>query len=341
MADADGKSSSGPATVDLRRAFDGKPVLVAGADGFLGVNCAAKLHALGARVTLLSRRAQPRAAAFAVRHVQADLRDVESVAAAVEGQACVFDLAGSSGAVVSNIDPAGSADLECRPHLTLFAAAADSPARPVLSFCSSRLVYGKPDRLPVAEDHPVRPASFYAIHKLTLEHYLRVLAATRGLRACILRLSNPYGPYWPEELKSYGLINRFIARALEHRPIEIFGQGLQQRDYVHVDDFITAMLTTSASEACWGETFNMGGETAISIRHAAETIAAEIAEATIVYRPWPAEHLAVETGDYQTDLSKLRRYVQLPAQLTFPQGLRRTLEAVRAGLPTGRLSHGK
>jgi nucleoside-diphosphate-sugar epimerase len=146
-------------------------------------------------------------------------------------------------------------------------------------------------------------------------------------------LSNPYGPHWPTERKSYGLINQFIARALAGEPIEIFGEGSQRRDYIHVDDFMTAILSATATAACWGQTFNIGAAQAISIREAVETIANQIEGTVVRFTPWPEEHLVVETGDYQSDLSKLKRFVHLPPQLTFDEGLRRTLDAVQAGLP--------
>jgi UDP-glucose 4-epimerase len=325
-------SPTTPVPVDLKSAYTGRRVLVAGADGFLGVNFAIGLQAAGAEVTLLSRREVPRARGYASAHVRADLLDTAAVTAAVEGQDYVFDLAGVAGAVGSNSDPVGSTDKECRPHLTLFAAAAAAKSRPVLSFCSSRLVYGKPDKLPVSESEPVKPASFYAVHKLTLEHYLRVLATTQGLRYTVFRLSNPYGPFWPEERKSYGLINQFIARALAGEPIDIFGDGSQQRDYIHVDDVVTAMLAGTAVGQCHGETFNLGGAEPVSIRQAVEIIAEEIPTAVVRFMPWPANYLAVETGDYRTDMTKLAGAVLLAPQLTFAHGLRRTLESVRGGL---------
>jgi UDP-glucose 4-epimerase len=315
--------------LDRLQQYRDRSVLVAGGDGFLGVNFAMALHAAGAKVTLLTRTETPRAGQFAVRNVCADLMDVNAVAAAVENQDFIFDLAGMSGAVGSNLDPVTSTDKECRPHLTLFTAAATAASRPVLAFLSSRLVYGRPDYLPVGEEHPIRPASFYAVHKVTLEHYLRVLATTRGLRYCAFRLSNPYGPYWPEQRKTYGLINQLIARALNGEPINIFGDGAQKRDYVHIDDVVTAVTTATAAANCWGEIFNLGGDEVISIRHAAETIAAEVPGTQVCFKPWPAADLAVETGDYHTDMKKLRRFVQLPPQMTFQQGLRRTLISVR------------
>jgi nucleoside-diphosphate-sugar epimerase len=329
MTQAISSTPSTPVSVNVRDAYAGRSVLIAGADGFLGVNFAIALHHAGAKVTLLSRAPSPRAARFSIRHVQADLMDSSAVAAAVQQQEFIFDLAGMSGAVGSNSDPVTSTDKECRPHLTLFTAAATSASRPMLAFLSSRLVYGKPDYLPVDEAHPVRPASFYAVHKLTLEHYLRVLAATHGLRSCSFRLSNPYGPYWPKQRKSYGLINQFIARALSGEPINIFGDGAQRRDYIHIDDVVTAVVSASAVESCAGQIFNLGGSELISIRQAVESIAAEIRETQICFKPWPAADLAVETGDYQTDQRKLHRFVRLPTQYSFQQGLRYTLKTVR------------
>jgi UDP-glucose 4-epimerase len=308
----------------LARAYAGQRVLVVGADGFLGMNCLRALRACGAEVAILTRRAVPRFADGGVRILHADLREAQALADIVKGHSIVLDFAGVSGAVTSNQDPVFNLDAECRPHLNLFLACAHSDSRPVLMFCSSRLVYGKPDYVPVGEAHPLRPESFYAVHKTTLEYYLQVLEKSLGLRSCIIRLSNPYGPFPPEESKSYGLINQFIQRALNGEPITVFGDGLQCRDYIHVDDVMEAFLRCAVNERCWGEIFNLGNATPISIREAVEVIVHEIAPTPVRFVPWPREHLTIETGDYITDIRKIKRFVELSPQLSFQEGLVRS-----------------
>lgn len=311
----------------LRDFYTGRRVLVVGPDGFLGSNCVQALRGLGADLSLLSRREGARVGGCG-RIFLGHLEDETTVRAATEGQEIVFDFAGTSGAVQSNRDPYRHLKDECHPQLILFRSCALTDPRPVVMFCSSRLVYGKPQYLPVDEDHPLDPQSFYAVHKLTLERYLRVLAHTQGLPYCVLRLSNPFGPHFAAEPRGYGIINQFIRLAFRGEPITIYGDGSQQRDYVHVNDVLTAFFACAMLEGCHGQTFNFGGRAAIRLRDAAELIANAAGGTPIRFVSWPREEKSVETGDYRSDMSKLDRFVSLPPQRSFGEGVFMTMEAL-------------
>lgn len=304
-------------------------VLVIGADGFLGLNCLYALQALGAHVTLVTRRATPRAKGFTGQVLHGDMRDPVFVRTAVAQQHIVFDFAGTLGAVQSNRVPVQSLDDDCRPHLLLFQSCAEAPHAPRVLFCSSRLVYGRPQYLPVDEAHPCAPQSMYAVHKLTSEHYLHVLQQTHGLRFCVLRLSNPYGPHQPLATRGYGILNQFILAAARGEAITLYGDGGQRRDYVYVDDVILAFLLCAASEPCLGQTFNIGGRQSMSLRAAVEQIAQLAGGTPVRYAPWPAADHAVETGDYCTDLRKMDQYLRLPSPCPFAQGVAQTLAYYR------------
>jgi len=307
-----------------------RKALVVGADGFLGLNCVDALRALGADVSIVSRRARPRAGGGAGKVFRGDLRDRSLARAAVAGQTIVFDFAGVSSAVASNRDPLGHLDAECRGQLNLFHACAETPAAPLVVFCSSRLVYGRPQYLPVDEHHPLAPQSLYAVHKITAEHYLHMFHQTHGLDSCILRLSNPYGPRQPPEAKGYGVINHFIRAAARGEAIRVFGDGTQRRDYIYVHDVIAAALLCAAEAGCRNETFNLGGSAGVSLREAAQTVARLAGGTPVYFEPWPADYLAVETGDYATDLTKLRSRLRLPPETPFAEGLWKTLNFYRA-----------
>ena len=257
--------------------------------------------------------------------MQGDLRQREVVAEAVQGQSIVFDFAGVSGAVSSNQDPEGFLDRECGPHLQLIRACAETNPQPVITFCSSRLVYGRPTYLPVDENHPLRPQSMYAVHKIAIEHYMNVFACTHGLRYAVLRVSNPYGPHQPPDARSYGIINRFIRDAAGNRPIRVFGDGRQHRDYIYIGDVIAAFLLVAMTESCHGQVFNLGGRHSVSIAEAAQSIAQLAGGTPVVFEPWPQEYENVETGDYQSDLRKIDRYVHLPSHTSFEEGIRKSL----------------
>lgn len=310
--------------------YVGRSVLVVGADGFLGVNCVLALKAVGARVTVLTRRTHPRAAALADRVVHGEMSDPETIRVAVEGQETVFDFAGSSSPVRSNLLGAkGMAD-ECEPHLNLFIACAESLHPPRVVFCGSRLVYGKPEYLPVDELHPLAPSCFYAANKLVLEHYLRVLSETSALEYVIVRLSNPYGPHASPEGQT--IINLFIQRARRGETLKLYGGGEQSRDYIFVGDAMDAFLRCAATPKCRNEVFNLGGGHPITLGNAAELIVHRFG-GTVESVPWPADYPLIETGDYRTDLAKLHRFTDLPTPRTFEQGLAQIpVEATQDGL---------
>lgn len=314
----------------VRAFYHQRKILVVGADGFLGINCVYALHELGADITILTRRPTPRAVGFAGRVFQGDLRDYGLVRSMVDDQTIVFDFAGVSGAVQSNKTPLRSLQEDCYPHLSLLHACACAHTLPLVVFCSSRLVYGKPQYLPVDESHPLASQSLYAVHKITVENYLRVFSHTHGLRYCILRLSNPYGPYQPQELRSYGIINQFICMASKGMPIKIYGAGEQQRDYIYVDDAISTFLLCAMHTMCHDQVFNLGGRNRISIRTAVQQIAQLAGDTPVYFEPWPKDYKSVETGDYYTDLSKIDSCLTLPAQMPFEEGLARTISFYRS-----------
>lgn len=304
--------------------FGGKRVLVAGADGFLGYNCVLALRGLGAEITAVSRRVNSHIATLVDHIHHADLTSPKEAAAAARNQAYVFDFAGTSGAVSSNSAPSESVDAECRPQLTLFEACARSSPEAVLVFPSTRLVYGKPQYLPVDESHALAPQSMYAASKIAIENYLRVFERTYGLRSVILRLSNPYGPNMLAEQTRHNVINRFMYLAARGQGIRVFGDGSQKRDYLHVYDAINAFMAGAANERCHGQTFNVGGTLPISIRDAVDVIASEVRNAIIEHVPWPASAEMVETGDYYCTMAKVEEYLQLPPRIPIERGLRAT-----------------
>lgn len=311
--------------------YQGRKVLVAGGDGFIGYNCCRLLAELGADVTLISRHAPSRAAAHAGRTLRLDLGDRKALAPVVQGHDIVLDCVGASGAVESNADPYRNFDIECRPHMNLFDACARAARPPVVVFLSSRLVYGSATELPVRETHRLAPASFYAVHKVTLENYLEVFGRTRGLPFVILRVANPYGPGPAELDKGYGVINQFIARALDNAPIRVFGDGAQLRDYVYIDDLVRAILGVASNTRCHGEVYNVGSGQGISIARAIDVIIQACGSASSVeHVPWPEMALKVESGDFVADIAKLGGVLGGASMTPFGDGVAATVAATRA-----------
>lgn len=220
--------------------------LVTGGAGFIGGHLVDRLIARGDSVVVLDdlssgrRDNLPNAASFVKGSIlEADLVDrlvaeVDSVfhlAAQVSVQACIDDWLGAHRI---NMDGA----------LTVFLAAQRNGNLPVV-FTSTAAVYGDSPAEFCAEDDPVFPVSPYGSDKLAAEHHLRALAKTRGLPSVSLRLFNVYGDR-QDPLSPYaGVITKFFADVKNGRPHTVFGDGMQVRDFVYVQDVINGLVAAA------------------------------------------------------------------------------------------------
>ena len=315
--------------------YKGKRVLVTGGLGFIGLNTCAQLLDLGAEVTALDNFVPTQitpafdAVRSRLRLAVADIRDEDKVERVVREQEIIFNLAGKSGAADSNKTPLNDLDINCRGHLTILEACRTFNPGVTIVFPSSRLVYGKPHYLPVDEKHPLAPESIYAAHKVAVENYHLIYGKLYGLKATVLRISNPYGPFQAGEGRAYGIANSFIQAAVSGRPITLFGDGSQRRDYLYIDDLVDALLLAAASPEARGRIYNIGDGEGKSLLELAELAVATAGRGTIVRVPWPEEYRAIETGDYLSDISLARDELGWSPCTDIREGIVRTVSSYR------------
>lgn len=309
--------------------------LVIGGLGFIGANLAERLLASGHDVTIVTpnrARHELRAAAFANRGahiVEGDLRDRDAMARAVAGQHLVFNLAGESGAVRSMEDPWTDLDVNCMGNLSLLEALRTVNRDARLVFVGSRLQYGRQAGQPVAEDQLPEPLCLHAIHKLTVERYLKLYATLYGLKYTIARVTNPYGPGQPESRTAYGVVNRMIHLALADRPLPIYGDGAQRRDYVFVDDVVSALVLLAESQASLGRAYNVGSGTGTRMVEMARTIIEIAGGGRIESVPWPELAQQIETGDFVADITRIQGELGWQPSVALRDGLARTVALSR------------
>jgi nucleoside-diphosphate-sugar epimerase len=193
-------------------------------------------------------------------------------------------------------------------------------------FPGSRLQYGRVTTIPVGEDHPQRPTSLYGVHKLVGEEYYRLYHEVHGIMATCLRISNPYGPFQSRADREFGVVGTFIALALAGEAIRIYGGGRQLRDYVFVDDVIDVCIAAATKPAAIGQVFNVGGSSATTVREMAETVISVVGSGSVVDAPWPELEKAVETGDYVSDISRIRSVLDWEPTTSLAEGLARTVQ---------------
>jgi UDP-glucose 4-epimerase len=197
-------------------------------------------------------------------------------------------------------------------------------------FAGSRLQYGHPDHVPVAEDAPQESLCLHAIHKQTVEKYLALYQRLFGIRYTVARITNPYGPGQPPGRTAYGVINRLIHLALTDRTLTIYGEGRQLRDYVHVDDTVSALLTMAASERADGRAYNVGSGEGTRLVDLAETVVEIAGGGRVEHVAWPALAEQVETGDFVADISRIERELGWRPTIGLRDGLERTVAFYRA-----------
>jgi len=235
--------------------------LITGGAGFIGSNIAAQLVSMGWGVRVLDDlssgyRCNLEGLPVDFRH--GDVRDATTVAEAVAGCDVVFHLAASVGNKRSIDDPIGDSEINVLGTLQVLEAARKAGVRKIVA-SSSAGIYGELRTMPIHESHPLDPLTPYGASKLCMEKQCLAYAATHGIEAVALRYFNVYGPN--QRFDAYGnVIPIFVFNALQGRPITIFGDGLQTRDFVNVADVVQANVKAALAQGVSGA-FNVASAT--------------------------------------------------------------------------------
>lgn len=306
----------------------GKKVVVFGGFGFIGLNLLKRLLDEKADVTVLDTAESPplRTLTDKIKHFQGDIRDSELVGQVLLGQEVLFNLAGKSGSGNSMKDPKLDLEVNCLGVLNILEKAKEVNPDLKIVFPGSRLEFGKPLTLPVNEDHPMRPTSIYGIHKLTAEKYHLAYFDNFGLRSTVLRISNPYGPHLAVNNPGYNIINYFVDQAGSEATLKIFGEGDQKRDYLYVGDLVDLFLQVADEKKSDGQVYNIGSGVGVSLLKMAQTIVEVVGKGKIEKVPWDSKLLRLETGDYVSDLTKIKSEVGWVPKNTVREGLLQTLK---------------
>jgi UDP-glucose 4-epimerase len=324
-------------TADYRAFYGGRRVMITGGLGFIGSNLARQLVDVGADVLLVDSLIPDYGGnlfnidGIADRvHVNvADIRQQTTMNYLVRDRDVIFNLAGQVSHIDSMRDPYTDLEINCRSQLTMLEACRYNNPGVKLVFAGTRQVYGRPTSLPVDESHLVRPTDVNGINKAAGEYYHLVYNNVFGVRACSLRLTNVYGPRQLIKHSRQGFIAWFIRLAIENKPIQIYGDGSQRRDFVFVDDAADAFLRAGASDACNGEVFNIGGRDPISHRDLTTLLIRIAGSGSVRYVEWPPDKKAIDIGDFYADSAKFHRVTGWQPTVTLEDGLRQTVAFYR------------
>ncbi|WP_322030599.1 NAD-dependent epimerase/dehydratase family protein [Paraburkholderia sp. J76] len=238
------------------QAVSGAKVLVLGGFGFLGRHLVDGLLRAGAKVRVFERNMH--GDAQYVRDVQVVLGNFvtgEGFDEALRDIDVVYHLISTTVPSTSNDDPVADVQSNLVGTLQLLRRMQAANVKRIVYVSSGGTVYGNPVTLPVPEAHPLKPLCSYGIVKVAVENYLAMYSQLYGLSATVLRVANPYGMH-QHRIGVQGVIPTFIGKMMRGEPIEIWGNGSVVRDYIYVDDVVSALLAALGDRS--SGTFNIG-----------------------------------------------------------------------------------
>jgi UDP-glucose 4-epimerase len=302
--------------------------LVTGGGGFIGSNLVRALLERGDDVRVLDNFSTGNRANLAelvedVEVVEGDLRSYERVHAATRGVELVFHQGALPSVPRSVQDPLTTGAVNVEGTLNVLLAARDEGVRRVV-FASSSSVYGNSDELPRVETQNPDPISPYGVSKLAAERYCVSFSRVYPLETIALRYFNVFGPNQDPTSQYAAVVPRFITAIANGRPVPVYGDGEQKRDFTYVTNVVEANLLAAEAEAVSGAIVNVATGRATSVNELADTIS------SLLGMPVERELFPARAGDIRDSYADVDRAAELlgwEARIGLEDGLRVTAEA--------------
>ena len=298
-------------------------ILVTGGAGFLGSALANALVAKGHEVLVVDdlSAGDPQRLAPTVLFHRGSVLDRPKLWTLLQGVDCVYHLAARVLVAESVLYPAEYNTVNVGGTVSLLEAMRDTGA-PRIILASSGAVYGLQDAQPVSEQSPPNPQSPYAVSKLSAEYYLHTIGALWNIETVALRLFNTYGPYQALPASHAPVVPRFLQQAQRGGSLVLFQDGRQTRDFVYIDDVVTALLAAGTVTGINRRTINVGSGVETDINALARLVLQLTnSNSNLLYSP-------VENGGVsrlRADLTLAQQVLAYHPRYTLEKGLRRTL----------------
>ncbi|GAP07410.1 MAG TPA: epimerase [Anaerolinea thermolimosa] len=261
--------------------------LITGAAGFLGSALANQLARDGHSVRGLDdlSTGNPEALLPEVHLTRGDINDRPRLWTLLQDIDCVYHLAARVSVPESMLYPREYNTVNVGGTVTLMEAIRDVGVRRVV-FISSGAVYGEQGTQPLTEDASPNPQSPYAVSKLSAEYYVRTIGMLWNIETVVLRVFNAYGPGQHIPPVHAPVIPLFLRQALNNGTLVIHGDGTQTRDYVYVDDVVTAMVAAATAREANQKIINVGSGVETSIRELVRLVIATTGgNPEVIYNP--------------------------------------------------------
>lgn len=248
--------------------------LVLGGRGFVGSHLIEKMLEHGYFVRCFDRMPATHpdhlAGQTGLELYEGDIMSEDSLLEAMSGCDVCIHLASTTLPKSSNADPQYDIESNLLGSVKLLQQAIKTGIRKIVFLSSGGTVYGSSNQQKISESHPTNPITSYGITKLAIEKYLGLFKQLHGLDYTVLRASNLYGPRQPVH-RNQGAVATFLQKALNNEEIEIWGDGHITRDYIYIEDMVSALLS-SIHYAGDQTVFNIGSAVGTSLNELLDRI---------------------------------------------------------------------
>ena len=320
--------------------MNGKKVLISGGLGFIGSNLADRLVGDGAQVTIIDSMIPEYGGNMRNIHEISDkitvnfsdVRDPFSINQLISEQDYLFNLAGQTSHLDSMEEPFTDLDINAKAQLSILEACRKHNPDIRIIFASTRQIYGKPKYLPVDEKHPCHPVDVNGINKMAGEWYHILYHDVYGIPTSVLRLTNTYGPRMRIKDARQTFLGIWIRNLLEKKPIQVYGNGLQRRDYNYVEDVVDALLIAATRPEARGKIYNLGAPEPLSLVDTARLMCKLSEGASYEKIPFPEERKAIDVGDFVCDYKAFQSTFDWDPKVNFQEGISKSIDYYRKNL---------
>lgn len=242
-------------------------ILITGASGLIGAALVERLR--GENNTIICQSRSPHVDGLGVKWIQHDLTRDSWKRLSLPEIDVIYHLAGQTSTYGARQDPIEDLSANVLGLLNLLEYFRKQRASPFVVFAGTATEVGVTDQLPIHENFPDRPVTFYDISKLTAEMYLKQYVREGWIKGCSLRFANVFGRSQAGQQTDRGIIDKIFNQAVSGQNITIYGDGSYLRDYIFIDDVISALILASKNiERTNGRTFYIGSGQGITLKDA-------------------------------------------------------------------------
>ena len=320
----------------IQKYFHGKRILITGASGYLAGNLMSFLKNIPCSLKRLSREPTlPFLNGKAdVLDIQGNISEMSVWERALNDTDIVFHFAGQTSVYVADKDPESDYMVNVLPIMYMLEVCKKIKSCPDILFAGTSTQMGLPKDLPVNEEPQDNPVTIYDLHKLMAESYLKYYSRLGIVRGVTLRLTNVYGPGPKSSSEDRGIINTMTRRSLKGENLTLYGQGEFIRDYIYVDDVISAFLHAAINMSSLNQKyFVLGSGKGYSILEALQHIVDRVSlingSQVVIQSIDPPKGLsAIEKRNFIADSQAFSQITGWRPENSLIEGIDKTVEAL-------------